>query len=211
MTRFGSRNAAGMELAQRLDELAVDAPVVIAIPKGGVPVAEQVAGALGAPLDVADVHEITAHRDDLSIGSITSEDHDEDIHRSAAAALGVDTEELDDAVAAQRRALRSLLGRVRQERPEESIAGRAVIIVDDGLLVGSGVAAAVAALRQRGASRVVVAVPVGAHAYLEDLRDDVDDVVFLDSAERVDLADWYDDLSPVSDDDVIDALRRAAR
>lgn len=209
MTRtFTSRQAAGEELAGRLVDLGLRDPVVVAIPNGGVPVAEPVAAALSAPLELADVHEIGAHREDLTVGTVSAEG-DDDLHAAAAGALGVDADELHAKASAARSDLRRLLDRVHESASATSLRGRAVVIVDDGVRVETAVAAALTAAHAGGAARAVLAVPVAGAAMLDHLAARFDQVVCLEKAgSRVTLGEWYDELPVVGDDEVVEAVLR---
>lgn len=206
MTRFASRQAAGEELAGALQALPWDDTVLFAIPRGGVPVASAVARALGAKLDVLDTHEVTAHRDDLGIGAVDSRRH-HSVQSSTAKALAVDDGELEAKLDHEQALLSKLLGRIRSAQPAVSVTGRAVIVVDDGLLVAGAALMAVEHLRADGAAAVVLAVPVAVQAVVEAAAHSFDGIVCLERAGgHTDLGDWYDDLPPITDDDIVAAL-----
>lgn len=211
MARFPDRQAAGRELADRVAALDLRGPVVVAVPNGGALVAEPVARRLHAPLAIADAHQVTGHRSDLAVGAVTS-DSDGDIHAAAAGAVGVAPEELAKKVNDEQRHLVSLLDGLRSRHRDQPVEGRDVVVVDEALLVAAGVAEAADGLRRRGATRLVLAVPFGGEHVLDALAGTFDDVVCLErSAPRVDIDQWYDDASPVADDEVVAAVERATR
>ena len=199
--RFADRATAGEELGRLLGD-RTDA-VVLAIPSGGVPVAAAVARILGAPLDLLDVHEITAHRRDLGVGAVSSTS-DDAVRPSTAHALGVSDTELAGKTTREQDKLTTLLSRVRAGRPAEPLEGRLAIVVDDALAVTPAVAAAAFDVRARGATRAVLAVPVAVDAFATALAEDYDEIVCLERvAGNLDLGDWYATLDPVEDDEVI--------
>lgn len=204
--RFADRRAAGAELASRLGYVGSADVVVLAIPSGGVPVAAELARILRAPLDLIDIHEITAHRRDLGVGVVSSTDRHA-VHQSSAHALGVSDGELADKTHHAQAKLAAVVGRIRAERGEEPLAGRVAVVVDDALAVTPAVAAAASHVRARGATRAVLAVPIAVEAFAEAVRSDFDDVISLErAAGRLDLDDWYGDLPPVNDDEVVAAV-----
>lgn len=199
--RFADRATAGEELGRLLGD-RTDA-VVLAIPSGGVPVAAAVARILGAPLDLLDVHEITAHRRDLGVGAVSSTS-DDAVRPSSAHALGVSDTELAGKTIREQDKLTTLLSRVRAARPAEPLEGRLAIVVDDALAVTPAVAAAAFDVRARGATRAVLAVPVAVDAFATAVAEDYDEIVCLERvAGNLDLGDWYATLDPVEDDEVI--------
>lgn len=199
--RFADRATAGEELGRLLGD-RTDA-VVLAIPSGGVPVAAAVARILGAPLDLLDVHEITAHRRDLGVGAVSSTS-DDAVRPSSAHALGVSDTELAGKTTREQDKLTTLLSRVRAARPAEPLEGRLAIVVDDALAVRPAVAAAAFDVRARGATRAVLAVPVAVDAFATAVAEDYDEIVCLERvAGNLDLGDWYATLDPVEDDEVI--------
>jgi predicted phosphoribosyltransferase len=210
-TRFHDRAHAGRELAGHLRILQekglLPHPVVLALPRGGVAVAREVARELGAPLDVMVVRKIGApFHEEYGIGAIAGDDeplYDERALRR----LGLTEAELAPVVARERAELRRREERYRQGRPAPEVRGRTVIVVDDGLATGSTARAALRALRRRGPGRLVLAVPVGAPDAAELMRAEADEVVCLyrpAAFQAVGL--WYDDFEQLTDGDVLDAL-----
>lgn len=206
---FPDRRAAGRMLAARLRELDLDAPVVVALPRGGVPVGHEVAQALGAPLDVALVRKLGAPtQPELGIGAV-AEDGTVVLDTDTIASLGVTREEI--AAVAEREAVELERRRrlYRGDTPAVAVDGRTVVLVDDGIATGVTTTAACQMLRERGAARVIVAVPVCARGALERLGEQLGEVVCLQRPWRFrGVGAWYDDFTQTSDDEVVDLLRR---
>jgi putative phosphoribosyl transferase len=204
---FQDRRDAGRQLAADLSEYAGRPDVVVfALPRGGVPVAYEVAKALGAPLDVFLVRKIgVPGHEELAMGAIASGGVrvvNEDVVRE----LGI-PQSLFDAVAAEE--LRELERRelAYRDRPAPDVRGKTVILVDDGLATGSSMRAAIAALRRLGPAKIVVAVPVAAPEVCTEFQDVADDVVCArtpPSFRAVGL--WYDDFSQTTDEEVRELL-----
>lgn len=209
---FEDRTQAGKVLAGLLQGYA-DQPglLVLALPRGGVPVAFEVAQALHAELDVMVVRKLgVPGQEELAFGAIASagvEVHNEDI----IAQLGLSQEDMAQVAARERRELLRRERTYRANRPALEVAGRTVILVDDGVATGATMRAAIAALRQRGAARVVVAVPTVAQETAMELRPEVDDwVAALEPVYFYGVGRWYLDFSQTTDAQVIDLLAQAA-
>jgi predicted phosphoribosyltransferase len=209
--RFRDRADAGRELATLLRHHAGDPGVlVLGLPRGGVPVAREIAAALGAPLDVFVVRKLgVPGHEELAFGAIATGQTlvlNEDVVRALRITGGV-----IDAVAAQEgRELERRERAFRGDRAPIDPTGRTVILVDDGLATGATMRAAVRALRDRGADRLVVAVPVAAPQACAEFQTDVDEIVCAmtpDPFEAVGL--WYEDFSQTSDAEVQEILREA--
>lgn len=207
--RFLDRRDAGRQLAEKLSAYADDPSVlVLGLPRGGVPVAYEVARALHAPLDVFVVRKlgVPGHRE-LAMGAIASGglrilnlDVIEALGISPAAVESVADRELLE-VERQQRLYR---GQARHPRlAGEELAGRTVIVVDDGLATGSTMRAAVGALRQSNPARIIVAVPVAAAETARSLREEADGVVCLSAPSDFHAVSmWYEDFSQTSDEEV---------
>ena len=201
---FADRAAAGRELAFRLEPYADDPRlVVLALPRGGVPVGAEVARALGAPLDVFVVRKLgVPGRRELAMGAIASGGV-RVLNPEVVGALRIAPDRIE-AVAA--REARELERREREYRGAAGpllIGGATAVLVDDGLATGSSMRAAVAALREREAARVVAAVPVAPPATCRALAAEVDEMVCLRTPEPFQaVGRWYRDFSEVSDDEV---------
>jgi putative phosphoribosyl transferase len=201
--RFADRSAAGRELAERLRSLALENPVVLGLARGGVPVAHEVAQALGAPLDVLAVRKIGAPGNpELGIGAIAEGDV-RVLDADAVRRMLMSTDELEAAVARARAEVRASTQRFRNGRPPLEVRGRTVIVVDDGLATGGTARAALRAVRARGPSRVVFAVPVGAPDAVRSLQDEADQVVcVLQPKQMWAVGLWYEHFEPTEDAEV---------
>lgn len=207
---FEDRADGGRQLAARLRAYRDEDPVVLGLPRGGVPVAYEVARELGAPLDVCVVRKIGAPiQPELGIGAVAEEDAIY-VDRRAQRMVGISDDELAELVAQKRREVEERVRRFRRGAPPIDVRGRTVIVVDDGIATGGTARAAVQTLRLRGAGKIVLAVPVAASDSLEELAPIVDEIVCPYPQEifyAVGL--WYDDFTPTTDDDVVDLLERA--
>ena len=208
---FRDRYDAGRQLAGKLAHYAGRSDVlVLALPRGGVPVAYEVARALGAPLDVFLVRKlgVPGHRE-LAMGAIATGGVrllNEEVVRGHR----IPPEVIDRVAAAEREELERRELTYRVDRPAPEVQGKTVILIDDGLATGASMRAAVAALRQMRPARTVVAVPIAAPSTCEEFRDEVDEVICARTPEpfyAVGL--WYDDFSQTSDEEVRDLLGRA--
>lgn len=208
---FIDRRDAGRQLASRLTGLAEDRPLVIALPRGGVPVGFEVARRLGAPLDVLVVRKLGAPRNpELGVGAI-AEHGSAVFDASTARRVGMTQEALDETVEREMVELRRRVEHYREGRTPPVLHGRTVIVVDDGLATGLTDLAAVRALRAQGAGRIVVGVPVGAREAVALIAAEADQVVcHTIPDELLGVGRWYRDFSPVSDQEVLDLLRTAA-
>jgi predicted phosphoribosyltransferase len=209
--QFRDRLEAGRRLAERLDKYRDKGDVlVLGLPRGGVPVAYEVAKELKAPLDVYLVRKLgVPGHEELAMGAIATGGV-MTLNREVIEELGI-PEEVIRAVALrewQELARRESLYRGDKEPPE--VKGKAVILVDDGLATGSTMRAAVAALKKQGPARIVVAVPVAAAQTCAQLQAEVDEVVCLRTPEHFYAVGlWYLDFSPTTDDLVRKLLQDA--
>ncbi len=216
--RFADRHDAGRRLAGLLESLRAARPVVCGIPRGGVPVAAEVARALGAPLDVVVVRKIGAPLNpEYGIGAL-AEGEVGVLDRGAVRALGVGPEQLQKLIWRAERELAERLARYRAplpaylpERPPLPVAGRTAIVVDDGLATGHTAQAAARSLQGRGAARVILAVPVAAPNSVAQLAEEVDEVVCVEEPPNlVAIGFWYEDFAPTPDLEVAVLLDEAA-
>lgn len=205
--RFGDRADAGRRLADRLTAQALGHPLVLALPRGGVPVAVPVAIALGAPLTVFVARKVGAPgRPELGVAAIT-EGSDHVVVTSAVRDLGIEPEALRSLVSAERVELARRVDRYRGGRPLPALGERDVVLVDDGLATGVTAEAALLALRRLGARRLVLAVPVGAPDTVDRLGGIADDVVCLVTPRHFGaVGGWYDDFTQTTDDEVLALL-----
>jgi putative phosphoribosyl transferase len=208
--QFLDRRDAGRQLAVRLADFADERPVIVALPRGGVPVGVEVARALGAPLDILAVRKLGAPGNpELGVGAV-AEDGTGVLDPRSANVVGMTRAVLDETIEREAEELRRRVERYRDGRPPIPVSGRTVIVVDDGLATGLTGLAAVRALRNRGASRVVVAVPVGSRESASMLEGEADEVVCLTIPRRLfGVGTWYRDFTPVSDEQVLALLAEA--
>lgn len=207
---FQDRYDAGRQLAAEVERLELDDPVIIGLPRGGVPVAYEVARALHAPLDIIIVRKVGAPQNpEYGIGAI-AEGHEGIINRVEVDRLGISQRELDRIVAQERDELERRRERFRSRYPMLDVTDRTAVLVDDGLATGVTANVAVRALRDRGAKRVILAVPVGAPPSVERLGRLVDQVVCLSAPpEFRAVGTWYNDFRPTTDDEVMELLAAA--
>jgi len=209
--RFADRVDAGRRLAERLSAYRGSDAVVAGLPRGGVPVAFEVAMSLGLPLDVIVVRKLGApFQPELAVGAVGEAGVrvvDERIARLAGiteSAIDEDTRVKSDEVER-----RSLL--FRQKRAPISLDGRTVIVVDDGVATGSTCRAACRVARARGARRLVLAVPVGATESIHELADSADEIICLSTPPGFgSVGEWYEDFTQTSDAEVRTLLQEAA-
>jgi predicted phosphoribosyltransferase len=203
MRLYADREEAGRQLAVALRDLQLDSPLILGLPRGGVPVAREVADGLDAPLDVLVVRKIGAPGHvEYGIGAIGEEDV-EVLDEDAMRALRLERADLEDTIARERTELHRRVQRYRGDRAPTQLRDRTVVIVDDGLATGNTARAAVAVVRQRGAGRVVIAVPVGAPPSIDELRPLADDVVCPHApASFRAVGSWYGDFHQITDEEV---------
>ena len=212
MAAFRDRADAGRQLAQRLRDYAGrDDVLVLALPRGGVPVAYEVATALDVPLDVFLVRKLgVPGQEELAMGAIASGGV-RVLNEHVVRMLGISEEEIDRVAVHEQRELERRERAYRQGRPPPELRDRSIILIDDGLATGSTMRAAIDAVRQQGAREVIVAVPVAAVSTCEEFRREVDDIVCAQTPEpfyAVGL--WYEDFSQTTDEEVYELLEKTA-
>jgi predicted phosphoribosyltransferase len=209
---FRDRREAGRELAVRLKKYAGrNDVVVLALPRGGVPVAFEVAEALGAPLDIFLVRKLgtPGHRE-LAMGAIASGGIrvlNDDVVRW----LGISPEQIEAVAREEQRELERRQHAYLEGRAPQPLEGRTVILVDDGLATGSTMRAAAQAIRQRDPAHVIVAVPVGARDTCREMEAFADEVVCTRTPEPFSaVGQWYLDFDQTTDDEVMDLIHEHA-
>jgi predicted phosphoribosyltransferase len=211
--QFRDRRDAGQALAEQLAPYAGRPDVLIlALPRGGVPVAYEVARALGAPLDVFLVRKLgLPGHEELAMGAVATGGVrvlNDDIVRG----LGVPPPVIEAVAAWEQEELTRRERLYRGDRPPPDARGRTVILVDDGLATGATMRAALAALHRQQPARLVVAVPTAAPETCDEMRAEADDVVCATTPEPFhSVGLWYEDFSQTTDDEVRELLERARR
>jgi putative phosphoribosyl transferase len=211
MRRFRDRRDAGRRLAARLVHLRASGPIVLALPRGGVPVGYEVARSLEAPLDVLVVRKLGCPgQPELGLGAI-GEGGIRVLNEPLIATCGVSRAALDRVARKEEAELARRVARYREGRDAVPILGRPVVLVDDGIATGSTVRAAVDVARRRGASRICVAVPVAPIEAVALLSPVADLVVCGEPLDWLgSIGEWYEDFTQVSDDEVVELLAAAA-
>jgi predicted phosphoribosyltransferase len=209
--RFRDRHDAGRRLAAQLERYRDERPVVLALPRGGVPVAAEVARRLGAPLDVVVVRKIGAPQNsEYAIGAV-AEGGVHVLGRSAGRAADLSTDELEALIMRAQGELDERVRRYRGQRPPVGLQRRTAIIVDDGLATGRSALAAVRSLRRRGAVRVILAAPVASREAAGMLSEAADEVVCVEIPPDLwAVGAWYADFRPTTDEEVIALLADSA-
>jgi putative phosphoribosyl transferase len=208
---FVDRVDAGRRLAERLRHLRGEDVVVLGLPRGGVPVAAEVARALGAPLDVIVVRKLgVPSRPELAMGAV-GEDGVLVVNQRVVRGVPVNEAGFAEVERQERQEVARRARRFRGDRTRLPLAGRTVLIVDDGVATGSTARAACRIARAQGAARVVLAAPVCACEVADALGDVIDEAVCLMTPERFfAVGQFYADFRPTSDGEVVELLRRGA-
>lgn len=208
---FHDRADAGRQLAVHLEEYKRRTHVlVLALPRGGVPVGFEVANALGAPLDVFLVRKLgVPFQPELAMGAIAS-GGTRVLNQVVVDSLLIPPQTIDMVTARERAELERRERVYRAGRPAPKVHGKTVILVDDGIATGSSMRAAILALREQGARHIVVAVPVAPHATACELARLADRAVcVLEPDEFQAIGQWYDDFSQLTDQDVVRLLEHS--
>ncbi|MGV8911372.1 MAG: phosphoribosyltransferase [Rhodoglobus sp.] len=198
---FRDRSDAGQKLAAKLNYLTAEKPIILGLPRGGVPVAAQVAQALDAPLDVIVVRKLgVPYNDEFAMGAIG--ENVEVLNEGTIRALGVTREQLQRVRAREEKELGRRLVRFRNGRPPLDLHGRTAVVVDDGIATGATARAACQVVRALGATRVVLAVPVSSSTFIPG--DNIDEFVSLHRpAHFMAIGQWYTDFAQTTDDEVL--------
>ena len=207
---FRDRREAGRALARSLEEYAGRPDVVIlALPRGGVPVGYEIARALHAPLDLFIVRKLgVPGHEELAMGAIASGGI-RVLHEGVIRELGLSEPTVEYVSRAEEDELLRRERVYRGERPLPTLEGRIVVLVDDGLATGSTMRAAIAAVRQQRPAKIVVAVPVAPPETCEELRRDADDVhCTITPTVFFGVGQWYEQFDQTSDEEVLELLRR---
>jgi predicted phosphoribosyltransferase len=210
--RFRDRSDAGRQLAQRLGEFVRQPGVIVlALPRGGTPVAYEVARALDAPLDVYMVRKLgVPWNEEYAMGAIAS-GGEQWLDARVVHALGISRSDIENVVAREQRELARRERTYRRDRPPPALRGRTVILVDDGLATGATMRVALRAVRRKQPARTVAAVPVASSDACELLRSEADAVICAQVPEPfLGVGRWYVDFSQTSDEEVCALLDDAA-
>jgi putative phosphoribosyl transferase len=207
---FKDRKEAGQILAGKLSHYAGQKVLVLGLPRGGVPVAFEVAKALKAPLDIYVVRKLgVPGHEELAMGAIAS-GNVRVLNKPVVEDLRISEEEIDAETRKEKKELRRRERLYRGDRPTLDVSNRTVILVDDGIATGSTIKAAIKALKKEKAGRIVVAVPVAPVSTIEELQRDVDELVCVSRPEFFyAISLWYDDFPQTSDEEVRELLKEA--
>jgi putative phosphoribosyl transferase len=208
---FRDRTEAGKRLAEQLTEYADrDDVLVLALPRGGVPVAFEVAKELNVPMDIFLVRKLgVPGHEELAMGAIASGGV-RVLNEDVVNYLSIPGEVIDRVAASELRELERRERAYRGDRPQPDVRGKTVILIDDGLATGSTMRAAAAALRQQQPARIVVAVPVSAPQTCDEFKMEVDEIVCAVTPEPFHAVGlWYEDFSQTTDEEVRDLLARS--
>ena len=208
---FQNRTHAGQRLARALVKYKARLPVVLALPRGGVPVAAEVATALDAPLDLVLVRKIgVPGQPELAMGAVTDGEKATIIRNSEIIeSCGIDEHEFDAVCNEELAEIERRRERYLGDRARAEVKGEVVIVVDDGIATGATILAAVRAVRERKPKELVLAVPVAPLDTIAKLRAEVDDIVCLETPGDLGaIGYFYRDFHQVSDEEVIATLKR---
>ena len=208
--QFADRTSAGRELAAKLEHLRGRNAIVLGLPRGGLPVAYEVARALGAPLDILNVRKLgVPWHEELAMGAIGTGGV-RVLNSDIMLGMGITQDALDEATTAQQAELERRERLYRGGRPAPVLAGRTVILVDDGIATGATVRAAIEVVRAQKPESIVLAVPVVQDSVAEDLRRDVHELVAVSTpADLLAIGAWYQSFPQLSDDAVRRTLELA--
>lgn len=206
---FRDRIVAGRQLGAELAGRGFSDPVVLGLPRGGVPVAAEVARALGAPLDVLVVRKVGApFQPELAVGAVA--EGVTALSEEMIAQLGIRRADVEAVAEAEREEVARRTEKFRRTAPRLDLRGRTAVIVDDGIATGATARAAAEVARKLGAARVVVAAPVSSLEARRALRGLADEVVALDYPEPfMAVGCWYDDFRQTTDEEVVQLLAAA--
>jgi putative phosphoribosyl transferase len=201
---FQDRTAAGQQLADHLDQQDIDTDIVLGIPRGALPVARPVADALGAPLDVVAQKMGAPNNPELAIGAVAS-DGTAWLNNDLIGRLGVDQEYIEREREHEADNARQKAEQYRDEAPD--LAEKTVVVVDDGIATGATATACLRQVSEAGATRVVLAVPVGPPDSIDQIRPEADEIIALETLEDFRaVGQFYRSFDQVTDEEAIDYL-----
>jgi putative phosphoribosyl transferase len=207
---FRDRVDAGQILANKLSKYANQKPLVLGLPRGGVPVAFEVAKALKAPLDVYIVRKLgVPGQEELAMGAIATGDV-RVLNKEVIDAFQISEEAIETETRKEKEELKRREGLYRGGRPTLDVTNRTVLLIDDGIATGSTIKAAIAALKKQKAGKIIVGVPVAPPSTIEELRKEVDEVVCVSTPEFfIAISLWYEEFPQTSDDEVRELLEKS--
>ena len=207
---FDDRTDAGRQLADVLDDLDVEADIVLAIPRGGLPVGRVVADRLHVPLDIVAARKLGAPwNPELAIGAVAS-DGTVWLNESLIDDLGIEASYVDGQIEHEHEAARAKIERYRGDRSPLEVGGKTVLVVDDGVATGATTIACLRQVTAAGAARVVLAVPVAPPETVERLRGEADDVICVETPPHFGaVGQFYRSFEQVSDEQAIEYLSEA--
>lgn len=210
-TRFKDRADAGRELAGRLSHLSDENTIVLALPRGGLPVAYEIAHAMHVPLDVLNVRKLgVPWHEELALGAVATGGV-RVLNNEIVMIAGVTRQDIDDITRLQRLEIDRRERLYRGGRPAPDLEGRTVILVDDGIATGATVRAAIAVVKSQAPARLVLATPVAQASVVAELAHEVDELVcLLTPADLYAIGLWYDSFPQLRDEDVQHILAQAA-
>jgi putative phosphoribosyl transferase len=209
---FSNREQAGKALAERLVAIAPEKPVVLALPRGGLPVAAEIAAALDAPLGLLLVRKVgVPYQPELAAGAVINGDEPQFIiNHDILRAAGISEEAFHEAATVQLEEIARRRALYYRDREPVDVSGKTAIVVDDGIATGATVKAGLKGLRLRGPGRIILAVPVAPAETLDEMRDLVDEIVCLDTpAPFFAIGCHYADFGQLTDEDVVRILQGA--
>ena len=207
---FKDRVDAGKILAEKLSKYAAEKPLVLGLPRGGVPVAFEVAKALKAPLDVYIVRKLgVPGHEELAMGAIATGDV-RVLNESVIGPLQISKEAIETETKKEKEELKRRERVYRSGRAPLVVANRTVLLIDDGIATGSTIKAAIAALKKQKAAKIIVGVPVAPSSTIEELKKEVDDLVCVSTPDFFfAISVWYDEFPQTTDEQVRELLEKA--
>jgi len=204
---FRDRADAGEQLAQLIEDHDIEADVVLAIPRGGLPVGRVVADALGIPLDIIAARKIGAPGNpELAIGAVAA-DGSVWLNDRLIDQIGVDDEYIEEGIDRERENAQAKVDRYRGDHPTPELSGKRVLIVDDGVATGATTTACIRQARNAGADRVILGVPVGPPDSIDRLRSEVDEMVCVETPPHFGaVGQFYESFIQVTDEEAIEYL-----
>lgn len=209
---FKDRRDAGRRLAQRIEGIKEADLFILAVPRGGVVVAFEVVKALGAPMDLIIPRKLGAPGNpELAIGAVT-QDGTIVLNHDIVQELGVPKSFIDQEAAEQVKEIERRMKKYRGDAPPPQLAGRTVVLIDDGIATGATIRAAVQSVRRSRPKRLIIAVPVAPPSAVQSLEKDADEVVALETPEWfMAIGQFYENFDQTSDEEVIDLMAKAKK